>query len=345
MTAHYRLSTPLLWPLFVGMVITICAIAIGIVASTSFAENPDLFAWAITFDIALGIPTLYYCLVVRRKQAPPFTLVPIFILSVVLASLILPVAQHAYLDLLKLAIPALELFLLSYIVIKIRAIIKNYLTAKTNALYFSDALTASSVQVLGKLPGLGFILTELALLYCAIGGWFKNYEARKTSDAVFFYHRKSGYGAILSAIVLLLIVETLALHFLLQQWSALGAWIFTGLSAYSLLWLIGDYHALRLHPIILRGETLFLRTGLRWRANLPLDNIVAIEKFSAREQHGKEYLSLALFGAPRLVLHCKAPVLVQGLFGLSRFVTQIGLCIDEEKLFVEEYGRRVGMTK
>ncbi|NUO80412.1 hypothetical protein HUU05_10080 [candidate division KSB1 bacterium] len=335
MTVRFKLETNLHWLLFVGMAATIGLVEIGIVASALFAQNPDMFAFAITCDIALVIPILYYFLAVRRKHVPPITLVPIFILSLVLAGLILPVEQHAYLDLLKLVIPALELLVLSYIVVKIRAIIRSFREVRTDALYFSDALAESCARVLGQLSGLGFILTEFSLLYCAIWGWFNKYKTGKASDAVFCYHRKSGYGAILGAIVMMLVVETLALHLLLQTWSALAAWIFTGLSAYSLLWMIGDYHAMRLHPIILRDDTLSLRTGLRWRVNLPLDQITAIEKFRAREQRGKEYLSMALFGSPRLVLHCKAPVLVHGLFGLKRVVTQIGLSIDEEKLFLE----------
>lgn len=340
MTARIRLAANRHWLLFLAMATTVCALESAIVSSPFFMQNSEALAFAITLDITLGIPALYYFLAVRRKHAPALTLIPIFILSLVLASLILPAAQHGYLDLLKLVIPGIELFVLSYLTIKIRAIIKAFRAERASALYFTDALLASCQRVLGKIPGLGFILTEFSLLYCAVLGWFKKYEARNAEDAIFFYHRKSGYGAILSVLMMALVTETLALHILLQQWSSVAAWIFTGLSVYSALWLLGDYHALRLHPIIVQGRTLHFRTGLRWRVSLSRDNIAAVEKFQAREQRGKEYLSLALFGAPRLLLHCKAPVLVRGLFGIKRMVTQIGLSVDEEKLFLESMHAR-----
>ncbi len=340
MTARIKLAANRHLLLFLAMATTVWVMESAIVSSSLFAQNSDAFALAITLDVALGIPALYYLLAVRRKHAPAVTLVPIFILALGMASLILPAAQHGYLDLLKLAIPALELFVFGYIVSKLRAISKAFRAQRASALYFSDALLASCRHVLGEIPGLGFILTEFSMLYCAVLGWFKKYEARNLEDAIFFYHRKSGYGAILGVIMMALGTETLALHILLQQWSSVAAWIFTGLSAYSLLWLIGDYHALRLHPIILQSRMLHLRTGLRWRAGVPLDNIAAVEKFRTREQRGKEYLSLALFGAPRLLLRCKAPVLVQGLFGIKRVITQIGLCVDEEQLFLESMRSR-----
>jgi hypothetical protein len=51
--------------------------------------------------------------------------------------------------------------------------------------------------------------------------------------------------AIVCIVALILLVETTVPHLLLQRWSALAAWIFTGLSLYSLLWLTGDYYAIR----------------------------------------------------------------------------------------------------
>ena len=48
--------------------------------------------------------------------------------------------------------------------------------------------------------------------------------------AVFSYHRKSGYGALLGALLLVFAFETLGVHFLLQRWSPAAAWTFTAFS-------------------------------------------------------------------------------------------------------------------
>jgi len=46
-------------------------------------------------------------------------------------------------------------------------------------------------------------------------------------------------------------------------------------------------------------------------------------------------LGLAIFGDPRLVICCKQPVVVRGLFGIKREATQLGVTVDDEKLFME----------
>lgn len=334
----FLLKSP--WLLFIALTATICAIEFWIVTSTFFIQDPEVLTLGIMVDIALGIPILYYILAVRKKRAPFITLVPIIVISLVLAGLILPAEQHAYLDLIKTTLPLLELIALGYIAAKIRTITKTFHELKTSHFYFGDALRESCKRVLGKLPGSDFILTEFALLYFAFGGWFKKFENSNPNNVPFSYHRKSGYAAILGVIVLVLITETLALHLLLQQWSGLAAWILTSLGMYGLIWMLGDYHAMRLHPIVLSDNTLFLRTGLRWRIDLLRDNIAAIEKFHAREQRGKEYLSLAIFGAPHWVIICKQPVLVRGLFGIKRVVSRIGLTVDDERSFIESLQQR-----
>ncbi len=343
MTARLKLAANLHWPLFLTMAVTICSIETWLVTSAFFLQNPDTLTFAITFDIALGIPILYYFFAVRKKHAPPLAVILIFVLSLILAGLILPVEQHTYLDLIKTTIPFIELITLGYIAAKIRAIIKNFQAAKQRELYFRDALAESCKRVLGNLPALGLILTEFSLLYFALGGWFKKFENLNSSNTPFSYHRKSGYAAILGVIIMVLITETLALHLLLQQWSALAAWIFTGLSVYGLFWMLGDYQAMRLHPIILGQEFLFIRTGMRRRATLPLVDIAAIEKFNSREKRAKDYLGLSVFGDPRLVIHCKHPVVVLGLFGIKREVSRIGLAVDDEKRFVEALQQRLSM--
>ena len=341
MTARLKFSANLGWPLFMALAASIGATEIWISSSKFFAQNPSALALGMTIDLVIIIPALYYFFVVRRKQAPLITLVPIIFLSVALATFILPAAQQNYLNLVKKTVPLLELAALGYIATKIRAIRKNFHATKHREIYFIDALAESCKRVLGQPPVLSFMLTEFTLAYFAFGGWFKKFINRDSNQLPFSYHRKNGYAAILSSIIMILLAETTALHLLLQIWSTVAAWIFTGLSIYSLLWLLGDYHAMRLHPIVLSREFLFIRTGLRWRVNLPLANIAAIEKFSAREKSTGDYLSLAVFGDPRLVIHCKRPVLAQGLFGIKREVRRLGVTVDEEKFFMETLHHRL----
>ena len=60
-----------------------------------------------------------------------------------------------------------------------------------------------------------------------------------------------------------------------------AAWIVTVLDLYGVLWLVGDYHALRLRPTRIDDDTLVLSYGLRWRASIPLDAIGSVETISS----------------------------------------------------------------
>jgi len=51
-------------------------------------------------------------------------------------------------------------------------------------------------------------------------------------------------------------------------------------------------------------------------------------------------LGVAVFGDPRLVIYCKQPVVAQGVFGIKREVSRLGVTVDDEKLFVETLQQR-----
>jgi len=261
MTDRMRLPANACWTFFIALAVSICAAEIWIVSSAFFMQNPNALAFGVTVDLVIVIPSLYYFFVLRKKQAPIISLVPVIILSLAVASFILPAGQQNYLEAVKKTVPLLELVALGYITTKIRAIIKNFHAFKQSEIYFIDALTKSCERVLGRLPVLGFVLTEFALVYFAFGGWFKKFVSLDSNNLPFSYHRKNGYAAVLGIIMMILLAETTALHLLLRVWSKVAAWIFTGLSIYSLFWLLGDYHAMRLHPIILSRNILFIRTA------------------------------------------------------------------------------------
>jgi hypothetical protein len=327
--------------LFAILGLAICATEMWIVNSAYFLQNSSVLSFAIMLDLVIGLPVLYYIFIVRQRRIPIITLVPMLVLSIVIASFILPAAQQAPLDFIKKFIPLLELLVLGFIAVKIRTIVKHYRQAKLTEIYFTEALTASLERTFGALPVVPIFVTEFSLLYYACGGWFKQFEGWDSSHLAFSYHRKIGYAAILSALALVLIVETTALHILLQQWSTLAAWIFTGLSIYSLFWLIGDYHAQRLHPIVLSKTHLHLRAGLRWRATIQFSDIGAIEKAKPRESKAADYMNFTIFGQPHLVINLKQPVIVTGLFGIKKKVQRIGLTVDDEKQFREALNKRI----
>jgi len=144
---------------------------------------------------------------------------------------------------------------------------------------------------------------------------------------------------IFTVFLLLMIVETIGLHLLIQHWSPLVAWILTGLNIYNVFWIIGDFNALRLHPIVLAGETLHLRSGLRWRATVPVPDIMDVQRPKLNDAKSRDYLSFARAGEAQMVIVLKQPVRISGLFGITRTVSRIGLFVDDPRAFRGELDR------
>lgn len=135
--------------------------------------------------------------------------------------------------------------------------------------------------------------------------------------------------------MLIVALEAVPLHFLMRGSSAVAAWLFTGLSLYTLLWLLSDLQALRLKPVAFTTTRLRLYTGLRWQAHIALENVAAIMPADAASHACLDVsrLDISLSRTPQFYLHLKRPVPVFGLFGGHTDVTCIGVQVDDPKRF------------
>lgn len=179
---------------FLGAVALLCTAEWWIVSSVWFALNPAPLAFAVTIDLTLGIPLLFYLFLVRTGRSRVIALAPVFLLSVVIANLLLPPTQHTYLDRIEYLLPFIECAVGLFVLVKARTVVREYRTARPQTIYASDALAASLRRAIG--PGLGATLlaTELSLPYYALLGWRASFTSPDARHVPFSYHRKSGYG-------------------------------------------------------------------------------------------------------------------------------------------------------
>ncbi len=303
-----------------------------LVNSTQFLQNADALAFGITADLTIVIPVLYYFLVVRTKKAPAISLVPVFLLSLVLASLLLPGNHHTYLNMVKLLVAPAEIFAVGYIIWKVNNTVKAFRQAKSRAPDFYESLSISLRQTLGNNRAADVFASEIATFYFAFFSWRKE-PLMGENERAFSYYRECGWPAVMAIVCLMVVVETIAIHLLLQNWSVTAAWIFTALSIYSIFWLIGDFNAMRLRPILLSGDTLRIRIGLRWTLNIPCSEIESLQPIKEIDRKIPGLLNAVVFGEPQFLLTLKNPLTASGFFGLSETVNQIVLAVDEGKEF------------
>jgi hypothetical protein len=326
--------------LFTLVALVLCAVELWVVTSPAFPSHASVFGLIVTADLLLGIPLLFYGLVARPYRLSPIAVVPSFLVALGVAWAILPPSGRRYLDITLALVPLLELAALGVVVWKARAFYARYRQARQQQVYFLDRLEAAIRATFGTNLAVKLLTVEFALIFLSIFGWFMRFWVGDARDRVFTYHRKSLYPTIFLVFLLLMIFETIGLHLLIQHWSPMVAWILTGVSIYGIFWMIGDYNAIRLHPIVLAGDSLHLRSGFRWSVNLRVAEIADVQTPKRTNPKSRDYLTFARAGETRLVLVLKQPVRVSGLFGLDKNVSRIGVYVDDLGEFRAELDRR-----
>ena len=223
---------------------------------------------------------------------------------------------------------AVEVGLVAYVVIAARRAAARLPEGESDA---ATRFRLVARQVL-RSRALGDVLTtEVMLLYYAF-----TRPQREGESGAFSVHRTSTYVHVLVGIGMALIVETVAVHFLVRLHSPALAWVLTLLSLYTLLWLVGDYRALVARPIRVTASHLRFRYGLRWEADVPRDAVKDVELLPppmGPTPKEKGRLVVALPGGANLKLQFERPMDFLGLYGWRKGVAELRVRVDEpEKL-------------
>lgn len=136
-------------------------------------------------------------------------------------------------------------------------------------------------------------------------------------------------------------LELVGVHVLLRSWSKTAALVHAALSVYGIVWLVGDYRAMRHRPHELRDSSLRVRYGLRWDLDVAWAHVSAVRR-TRRLPLGDDVLNTVPVGSPQYVVELCAPADATGPYGIVRGVRQIGLVVDEPERF-EERLRALGM--
>lgn len=303
------------------------------------SPQPDMLAIAITMDLVVGVPLLYYLLLVRKKFLPLSSIVPVCILTLLAIRFILPTSEQSFLRFSEFLIPAIELSVAGFVLFKLRHIIRDVRTARRECLYFTDALRAGIGKSIKSDFVAVIVATEASMFYLVFAGWFARFRTSRQDVSVYSYHRKSSY--LLWALVALVIVETGGVHLVISIWTQTGAWVFTAISAYTILWLVGHFHATRLQPIVVDDRYVHLRTGLIWRTQMSLSNIVEVRKRMQGDAEIGGYVNVAIMGSPDIVVVLQEAVEIEGLFARKRKANLVGIGVDEPDGLLEDLGKRL----
>jgi hypothetical protein len=286
-----------------GFVFAICAL---LLRSQAFARNPDVAAWGITFDLTITIPLLYWLFVVRAGKAPAITLAPLFVLCTFAASALVP--NPFVRDLARFAVPLAELAVIAAIVHRIRR------GRGTNPL---------------ENRVFDIIESEVMMVVYAFAGW--RMKPAEVEGRAITFHERSDWSTILAAIFVLIAAEGIGMHLLLAMWSPYAAWAWTALDLWAVMWLLGDYHALRLRRSSLTADALHIHLGMRWSVSIPLTSIESVHEIrDESEWRRRDVLKVAILDEPRWLITLCEPVTAKGLAGFRKEIRALALRPDED---------------
>lgn len=310
---------------------TIYTVAFAIARSLPELPDASLVALGVTSDLVLLIPLLYYLMLVRGRGWPVFSLVPVFLASLVGAGFVLPEEHEGALRAARTLIAPLELAILGFLVFKATRLVKA-VRGRQRADVF-ESLRKSARNMIDQPVVAEVLAFEAAIFYYALIAWRAKPRAPEAATS-FTCHEKVAYTTVFAGLIMAAMVEILPVHLLVSHWSPVAAWVLTGLSLYGLVWLLGDYRAIVLRPTLVADGVLHLRIGLRFNATIPLSAIRRIRPLDAGAPEPKcDYLSTALLGQPRRVIELDHPLEVRCVYGWRRSVRAIGVTIDDEAGF------------
>ena len=292
-------------------------------------------AIGITLDLTLTLPVFYF-LAIRKTKIPKITVIPVFVLGLILSKVLLPEELHTSANLIQLyVLPIVELTVLSIIGYKIYSVRKAYKSAKEGNIDFYEAFHKAAVEVTKNERLANFLTTEISSFAYAFFIWRKP----KKGENQFSIYKESGNIAVFGGVILALIAEGFALHFWIEMYSPVVAWILTIASAYFLIQVIGHIKAMKRRFVSVKDGQIIYRYGIFGKAVIDINQIEKMEssiydlKIPAdrKAQHANLLNELE---RTNLAIYLKEEVEIEKMYGFKKSGDVILFQVDEVQKFM-----------
>lgn len=300
-------------------------------------EHGLIIAYAIAFDVTITVPVAFYFLVIRPRRLPNAWIAPVCAVCFVAAYLILPKGFESPLNNLEYAAVPLELGFVAYLIWRFRSLMRS--EARDRALDPLERLRRVCEEFLGSRRLGELVAGEIAMFWFLV--WPpKDPDSIREPDFRFSYHRRSGQVSLVVVLLFLFAVEGSVIHYLLQMWNAIVAWIVTATTIYAGLWILADLRASVSRPVIVQRDGIFVRAGFRFDAKIPSTLVESVT--TAKPEGRKNPVTATFFGAPTHWLVLREEVTGAGPYGFSRKADAVGITPDEPSEFVKAVNELTG---
>jgi hypothetical protein len=322
---------PLALLVYVGNAVLVRSPPTGLLPAGAAA--PD---WPVLFDLLVLVPLLYLGLFWRDRRRALAGAAMLALVGLVLADWIVPPESRNWLGPLQAGRNLLiAAFVAGEIVLAVglaRMTLRLLRDGDDPELAIASALHAR----FGDSAVARLLAFEVRMWFYALFASPRR-PLSYAGDEHFSCHAKDGHASNQQGFLLLVLLELPIAHVLLALfWHPPAAWIVTALSAWGLVYLLGEYRATLRRPISLDVDNLHLRYGLSAELMLPLERIASAqphgERVARRTAGSLRYCDA---GVPNVCLIVEPPIEVAGLLGQSRPIRRIYLGVDAPARFLD----------
>ena len=298
------------------------------------SDQNQLFYNAVTIDLVFTIPFIYF-LLIRKKNIPKTTTVPLFVIGILPASYLVPQQYQSLLNVIKSwVVPIVEVSVLIFIILSVRKAIKAYKANKTGSFDFFTTLKTTASEVLSKRFS-QFFAMEIGTVYYGFFHWKK--ITLKPNQ--YTYHKNTGTVTMLGAFIFIIVIETIALHLLLSKWNTTVAWVLTILSIYSGIQILGFLKSMSKRPYTIEANTLYLRYGIMSEAVIPINLIETIELSTQEMEFKGDIRKLSPLGgmeSHNMMIILREKLTLTGLYGIKKEYKTLAFNVDEKVEFKKQ---------
>ncbi|MGE7917323.1 beta-carotene 15,15'-monooxygenase [Viridibacillus sp. NPDC093762] len=292
------------------------------------------------FDLAIVTPLLI--IAIDRKNK--FTIKRFIMLmagGLICAKLLIP-AQHlapfvgfSYVGFaIEGSIILLELSLIGLLFFLMPAVIREVRTYDESLLF---AFPKAVQKQVSKQRIVQMIISDLLMFYYAFASWKRPILVAPNT---FTLHKKSSLLAFQIMLIHAIVIETLGIHWWLHEKSMILSIILLILNVYSVVFFLGDIQAVRLNPVRLKKQKLYLSLGLVKQMELSLDDIKSITTDQEELEKKLNSKTTIEFVArdfeevhPHMILELKKPCTASLLMGFKKQYSRVAIRLDDPIAF------------
>ncbi|MEH7342103.1 beta-carotene 15,15'-monooxygenase [Priestia megaterium] len=230
----------------------------------------------------------------------------------------------------------LILFELSLLFMLIKNVPPIFKRVKSSSLPFLFSFSRAVNEKFPKQTFIHILCSEMLMFYYAFGTWKKQ---PSTEGNTFTLYKRSSFITFQIMIIHAIVIETLGLHWLLHNTSIILSIVLLILNIYSIVFFIGDIQGLRLNPLRVEDDCIYISFGLAKRMEISFKDIKEIVEDTHILEQKIPNTTIEFIARdfekvyPDLLLILKSPIEATLFMGIKKKYQQVAIRVDDPHVF------------